>query len=307
MKIAILLVAAAVACGAQGTRPAVDPNLAGAANLPAQPVAPNDLLGISVYDAPELTRTVRVDADGTVTLPMLRKPLAAQGLLPRQLEAAIAGALREEEILVEPLVKVTVVEYFSRPISVVGAVRRPVTFQAIGPVTLIEAIARAEGLTDFAGREILVSAAGGVRRIAVKDLLENADPQANLSMTGGEMVRVPEAGKVFVLGNVRKPGGFPVRDAAEFSVMKAIAVAEGLAPFSAKAAFIYRKDPDGAPRELPVELEKILKRQAPDPVLEPNDILYIPDNNGKRLGVAALEKVLLFGSTAGATALVWRR
>lgn len=309
MKAACFLLLAGIAAVAQ-QRPAgvVDSSIASVSNLPAQPIAANDLIGISVYDAPELTRTVRVDADGTITLPMLKKPVSALGMMPRQVEAAIATALKNDQILVEPLVKVTVVEYFSRPISIVGAVRKPLTFQALGPVTLLEAIARAEGLTEFAGREVLVtSGAAPLRRIAVRDLFEIAAPEANVRLTGGEEIRVPEAGKVFVMGNVRKPGAFPVRDTTDFSLLKAIAMAEGLAPFASRSAYIYRKDQGGVAREVLVELQKILKRQSPDVVLEPNDILYIPDNSGRRLGVAAMEKVLLFGSTAGATALVWRR
>ena len=274
----------------------MDTNIANVSNLPAQAISANDLIGISVYDAPELTRTVRVDSDGTITLPMLRRPLTASGLLPRQMETAIAAALKADQILVEPLVKVTVVEYYSRPISVVGAVKKPVTFQALGTVTLLEAIARAEGLTELAGREIVVGTSSGVeavRRVAVKDLMELARPEANLKLTGGEEIRIPEADKVFVVGNVKKPGAFAVRDSAEFTVLKAIAMAEGLSPFPMKSAYIYRKDEAGVSQEVAVELQKIMKRQSPDMNLQPNDILYIPDNAGRRLGVAAIEKVLL--------------
>lgn len=313
MKYLLSLAILAAAYGQTPARPAggvVDTNIANVSNLPAQAIAPNDLIGISVYDAPELTRTVRVDSDGTITLPMLKRPLNATGLMPRQMENAIAAALKADQILVEPLVKVTVVEYYSRPISVVGAVKKPVTFQALGTVTLLEAIARAEGLTELAGREIVVGTSSGaepVRRVAVKDLMEGARPEANLKLTGGEEIRIPEAAKVFVVGNVKKPGAFAVRDSAEFTVLKALAMAEGLAPFPMKVAYIYRKDAAGASQEVAVELQKIMKRQSPDPTLQPNDILYIPDNASRRLGVAAIEKVLLFGSTAGATALVWRQ
>lgn len=309
MKLVSAFILSAAICWGQ-SRPSpivVDTTIANVSNLPAQPVAPNDLIGISVYDAPELTQTVRVDADGTITLPLLTRPVRASGLMPRQVENAIANALKADELILEPIVKVTVVEYFSRPISVIGAVHKPVTFQAVGPVSLIEALARAEGLTEYAGREIIVSnSEKEVRRIAVRDLVESANPAANLKLTGGEEIRVPEASKVFVVGNVKKPGAFPVRDSEGFTILKAIALAEGLAPFPTKQAFIYRKEGGALPVEITVELQRIMKRQSPDVALEPNDVLYIPDNNSKRLSVAAIEKVLLFGSTAGATALIWR-
>ena len=68
------------------------------ANLPAQPVGPNDLIAVSVYDAPELSRTIRVGTDGYFRLPMLKQRVKAQGLYPSELETAIAAALRQEEI-----------------------------------------------------------------------------------------------------------------------------------------------------------------------------------------------------------------
>ena len=116
-------------------RPAVSPELGG--NLPAQPVGPNDLIAVSVYDSPELSRTVRIGADGYFRLPMLKQRIKAQGLLPADLESAIVAALKQEQILVDPFVTVTIAEYHSRPISVAGAVKLPLVFQAEGPTTLL--------------------------------------------------------------------------------------------------------------------------------------------------------------------------
>jgi len=109
------------------------------------------------------------------------------------------------------------------------------------------------------------------------------------------------------VGNVKKPGAFAVQDGAETSVLKMLAVAEGLAPFAGKQAYIYRREGDGSKNEIPIELSKIMERKAPDTPLLPNDVLYIPDSRSKRIGLATLEKVLLFGSTAGATALIYAR
>jgi polysaccharide export outer membrane protein len=93
----------------------------GNANLPALELHPGDLVAVSVYDAPELTRTVRVDPDGTIRLPLLAEGVKAAGLMPRELEVELTNALKSGEILVDPVVKITVVEYHSRPISVMGA------------------------------------------------------------------------------------------------------------------------------------------------------------------------------------------
>jgi len=312
MKLLTLLIVSTVLLAQPSTRDARLPLETG--NLPAQKIGPRDLVAIQVYDSPELTRTVRVGADGMIRLPMLKQRIKAEGLMPNELEIAIAKALQDEDLIVDPFVTVTVAEYSSRPISVAGSVKSPLTFQAVGPVTLLEAITRAGGLTEDAGAEILISKtqpgpdgspASLIQRVSVKALIDAADPDANLKLSGGEEIRVPQAGKVFVVGNVKKPGAFPVGDGAETSVLKMLALAEGLAPFSNKLAYIYRREGSGGKNEIPIELSKIMERKAPDVPLLANDVLYIPDNRGGRFGLAAVEKILMFGTTAGATALIY--
>jgi len=307
---AILLIAGLFAQEQPRTFPAPEAG----PNLPSQKIGLNDLVAISVYDAPELSRTYRVGADGFIRLPMLRQPVKAEGLMPAELETAVADALRNGQILVDPFVTVTVAEYDSRPISVAGAVRQPLTFQAAGPVTLLEAITRAGGLTPEAGAEILVSRpeprqdAGTptlLQRIVVRDLISGTDPKLNIPLSGGEEIRIPEAGHVFVIGNVKRPGAYPIQDGRESSVLKMLAVAEGLEPFAMQQAYIYRREGNSSKNEIPVPLKQIMERKAPDVALQANDILYIPDNRGRRLSVSVLEKIALFASTAGATALIY--
>jgi polysaccharide export outer membrane protein len=287
------------------------------ANLPAQRIGANDLIGVSVYGAPELSGAIRVGADGYIRMPMVAGRISADGLMPMDLESAIAGALRAAQILVDPIVTVTIVEYHSRPISVAGAVRRPITFQALNGLSLLEAINRAEGLSPEAGSEILVSrrqpdAEGRltpvVERVLVKDLIDGADAGANLRLHGGEEIRVPAMGRVYVVGNVRRPGSFPVADAADTTVLKMLAHSEGLLPHSHKIAYIYRKEPaTGAKNEIPIPLQQIMARKTSDVALQTNDVLYIPDNPRGRLGLNALERILGFGAATGTGILVFGR
>ena len=277
----------------------------GKSNLPALQLGAGDLIAISVYDAPELTRTVRVEPDGTVRLPLLTEGVKAAGLVPRELEAGLTEALKSEDILVDPVVKITVVEYHSRPISVMGAVRRPVTFQSDGSVTLLDALARAEGLTDDAGPEIIVTQNDVVRRIAVKQLIDGAAPEVNLRLMGNEEVRVPLAGKIFVLGNIRKPGGFSVRDPADKTVLKMVALSEGLMPFSQKIAYIVRRQEGEKPQEIPIELAKIMERKSPDVPLEVGDILYVPDNKSRRNTMSIVDRLAGFGSATASGLVIW--
>jgi polysaccharide biosynthesis/export protein len=282
-------------------------------DLPIGRLGNNDLLGITVYDSPELTRTVRVDSAGEIRLPMLHRPIKAAGLYPVDLEKSITGALIEEQVLVDPVVTVTVVEYRSRPISVVGAVRTPLTFQATGTVTLLDALSQAGGLTENAGPEILVSgntnssaddAVTAVQRIPVHSLIDAIDPSLNLVLHGGEEVRVPEAGKFYVLGNVHRPGAFSMTDASQSTVLKALAMAEGMDHFTGNTAYIYRSGGGvGGKQEIPIELKKIMHRKAPDVPLQANDILYVPEATGRKATLTALDRMTLIGSSIGTTLL----
>lgn len=299
----------------EAVTPAPEPSLLG--NLPAQKIGPNDLLAISVYGAPEFTRTVRVSAEGFVRLPMLKQKIEAKGLMPSDLEEKIAAALGAEEILVGPVVTVNIAEYHSRPISVAGAVKVPLTFQALGKTTLLEALTRAQGLAADAGTEIVVtrppSTPGGVplvERIPVKGLIDQADPALNVTLEGGEEVRVPQIGRIFVVGNVKHPGAFKIEDGFGLTVLKALAMAEGLMPYAAKQVYVYRRADSGpaahdAQQEVLVDLRKILDRKLPDVALSANDILYIPDNRAARLTMTTIDRAIGFASSTASGILVY--
>jgi len=301
-----ILLAAVCAMGCAGLAAAEN---TGGDNLPAQPIGASDLLSISVYGSPELTRTVRVDPAGEIRMPMLSEPIPAAGRMPAELETAIARALADQKLLVEPSVTVMVAEYHSHPISVAGAVKAPLTFQAMGKTTLLEALTRAQGLAPEAGPEILVSRAARsgrpalVERVPVKGLIDDADPAWNLPLEGGEEVRVPQVGRVFVVGNVKKPGGFRLEEGGGMTVLKALAMAEGLSPYSAKTAYIFRRS-DDKHEEVAVELRKIMDRKAADVTLAANDIFYIPDNRSRRAAMSAVERAIGFATATASGALI---
>lgn len=279
------------------------------ANLPPKPVAIHDLLSISVYGAPELTRTVRVSEAGAIRLPMLAEPVTVLDLRPEEAETVVANALVAAQLLVDPVVTVNIAEYATRPVNVVGAVRRPLTFEIYEETTLLDALARAEGLTEDAGTDILVTTrgTGGVpltRRVSVAELLEYANPDANLTLKGGEEVRVPEVGRVFVVGNVVRPGAFPLTNSDGMTLLKALALAEGLAPFAKKEAYIYRPTDSGDKEEIEVALRDIMDRESGDVSLLAGDILYVPDNRAGRVTANVLDKIVGFASGTASGALV---
>jgi polysaccharide biosynthesis/export protein len=315
MALAILALAGAAAVFAQQEPAAAHSSaqatiLSDISNLPVAKIGNDDLIGVTVYDAPELTRTIRVSSEGDILLPMVKHPIRAAGLYPEELEKAIAAALTDDHVLVDPVVTVSIVEYRSHPITVVGAVKMPLTFQASGNVTLLDAISRAQGLTDNAGSEILVSGqapnADGkpttlVQRIPIRSLLDGVNTSLNLRLLGGEVIRVPEAGRVFVVGDVKKPGAFYITDGSQSSVLKVLALSEGLDSFSSHKAYIYRtEEGGGAKNEIPIELKKIMDRKSPDVALVAGDIFYIPSANGAKASLKTLETSLGIGTALGA-------
>ena len=191
------------------------------------------------------------------------------------------------------------------PISVVGAVKEPVTFQTAAPVTLVEAIERAGGLTSEAGPVILVvknqTGPGGgpaslIQRVAIRALIDNTGADAGLQLSGGEEGRVPEAGIVVAAGRGNRPGAYPVEDGVATSVLRVLALAQGLSPTAGSKAYIYRRQDSGRAHAIPIEISRIVERKAPDPPLTANDVLYVTGKRNRRLGTAMLEELLLFGT-----------
>jgi polysaccharide export outer membrane protein len=283
------------------------------ANLPIQKIGPQDLLAIQVYDAPEFTRSIRVLDSGEIRLPMMKDKIKVDGLFPEDIATLIQDQLKREHLLIDPFVTVTVSEYHSRPISVTGAVKNPTIFQAIGDVSLLDALAKAGGPADNAGGELIVTRPNGpngaqsVQRIPIKALNDGSDPSLNVKLHGGDSVKVPIVGTVVVAGNVKVSGIFPVQDAGTTTVMTAIAQAQGLGDYKPDIVYIYRPDDQGVKHEIPVPLKEILKRKTPDVTLQARDVLYVPDANGKKNFNLWMDRISGVGTQAASGALVYRK
>lgn len=286
-------------------------------------IGPDDMLQVAVFDAPDLSQTVRVSGDGDISIPLLGT-IKASGLTPRELELVLQALLRRT-YMKDPQVTVTVTEMQSHSVSVLGAVKQPGVFQIRGTKTLLEMLSMAQGLAPDAGDAVLVmrgagndigssqptkaGTQGGVQasklsassantkekdtiEISLKQLLNSGDPKYNVAIYPGDIVKVKAAGIVYVVGDVNRPGGFPVQDNEHMTVLQAIALGQGIAPDAHKsAAKIIRVAENGQQIELPVRLNEILAGKAPDPVLQPKDVLFIPKNGAKSASKAALKSI----------------
>jgi len=298
-------------------------------------IGPDDLLNISVFEAPEMNCTARVTAGGDISIPLVGAVRTA-GLTPHELESALQERLRGT-YMKDPHVSVFVQELQSHAVSVVGAVKMPGVFQIRGTKTLIEVLSMAQGLTDDAGGEVIVMrgaefaaptgsphsdpvaagppasvfpevfppaydvprAAPGAKpeivTINLKSLLDSAQSSLNVPVCPGDILKVPRAGIVYVVGEVAKPGGFVLQNNGSISVLQALALAQGTTHTSAmgRARIIRTDSATGTQTEIPADLRKIISGKAPDPFLQPKDVVFVPNSATKsvfyRTSAAALQ------------------
>ena len=340
-------------------------------------IGSGDLLDISVFDVPELSKEVRVSQSGTISIPLIPVRLRVAGLSETQAEEKIAELLEANGLVSHPEVGVAVKEHRSQPITVVGAVQHPMVYQADRDVTLLEVLAEAGGISNDAGDTVIVTrrrsfslvevanpqtapttAAPGSGEpppldppakadsaekkaeaapntpafpsaeelahanpqmpsatteansspsspdstsitINLNDLLETGDTRNNILLHAGDVVTVPHAGIVYVLGAVTRPGGFVVsNDRTQLTTMKVLSLAGGLTNIAkTQHAVIIHRDDTGKQTETQVDLKKVLSRQSEDITMHPSDILFIPDDRTKQALIKSAEIAL--GVAAG--------
>lgn len=295
-------------------------------------IGAEDLIEVSVFEVPELSRTVRVSAGGEISLPLVGTVRAA-GLSPLELEQVLTELLRRTYIK-EPQVTVFLKEFKSDPVSVVGAVKVPGLYYIQTQKTLIEVLAMAQGFSEgpqrLPGRTILISrrsgrssekdlpfvdpgpsgvvpldakGASGSVEIPIKELLQGQDPKWNVSIYPGDVVRVALAGTFYVAGEVNRPGGFVLTDFENISVLQALAMAGGTKrSASSKNALVIRRDAAGNRVEEKINLKRVLKGQDREAVLGANDILFVPGSASKESALRAIESSIQMATGI----LVWR-
>lgn len=242
-----------------------------------------DLLEIRVFDLDELNQTVRVADDGSVTLPLLGRLLIA-GLTKGELEGLIARLL-EERYVRNPQVTIFVKEYQSKKIAVSGAVKKPGTYEMLGPKTLLEMISEAGGLDTELGSQIIIfrqAVDAPSERIAVdlQRLVYEADPSLNLAVQPGDIIYVPnvERVRIFVTGAVKNPNLYEVPRDEPLTVLKAVTLAGGTTDRAAeKRVQIIRSDGNGRRVTIAVDLRKVKRGKAEDPIVQKDDLVLVPE------------------------------
>lgn len=293
--------------------PAAAPAAIPTPTSPAYVLGPEDEITVRALDVDEIDgKAARVDPSGNVDLPLVGK-VKASGLSVSQFEAELTKRLRK--YVREPQVSVTVSDYKSQPVSVLGAVNTPGVYNLTGPSTLAQVLSKAGGLRNDAGNTVNItrSKAWGpiplptaksdpsgefsTADINVKTLMDAKDPRANIVVKPTDVVSVPRADLVYIVGAVNKPGGFVLNERDNMSVLQAVSMSEGLTKTSApKSAKIIRGGMTASREEIPVNLSKILSGKASDVPLLANDILFVPNSGAKSATYRVLEAAIQTGT-----------
>jgi polysaccharide export outer membrane protein len=287
------------------------------ASEPGYVLGPDDGISVNVVDLAELDAKtlgiVRVDHQGNIRLPLAGR-IQASGLTVEALEKEIANRL--STIMNDPEVTVSVAEYRDHPVSVLGAVRNPGVYQVTGSKTLFEVLSLAGGLSADASNRVKITRATSAgplplpnvsydksrefmtAELNVRSVMEAKNPEENIAVLANDVITVPKAEMVYIVGAVRKSGGFPLSEKEQISVLQAVSLAEGLDKVAnAKNARILRQSSVGAARtEVEVNLDKIMDGHAKDVALQANDILFIPNSLAKSASMRALEAAIQAGT-----------
>ena len=284
---------------ASSSTPSGDPNYI---------LGPEDVIDIDVFDVPELTKTVRVAADGQITLPLIGRVQAA-GLTTEQLRQALAEKWGED-YLQDPQVTIFVKEFKAKPVSVIGAVEKPGLYPLTGERTLIEMLSMAGGFgkkgTSAAGRTVVITRKSGFKdlqtvpgmhvrgpdqiEVDLNRLLYAREEGLNIEIKPLDIISVTKADVVYVFGAVKQAGGFVLEDRPSLTVLQAISMAGGFTATAAKgSARILKTHPDGSQTEIPVNLRKVISGKAENTTLAANDTLFVPDSKAKIASARALD------------------
>lgn len=287
---------------------------------PEQPQAyvlgPGDQIVLHVADVDDMPQgPIKIDPSGLIDLPLVGR-VQAGGLTVDQLHAELATKLGK--YVHDPDITINLSGMESRPVSVIGEVSNPGIHQLTGPTRLLDVVSLSGGLKPDAGPTLLVTrdarwgklegsdvkldpATGATTEsIPVDALLKLKDPNDNIMMRPGDVVSVPKGDLIYVVGDVKKAGGFVLSTHRTMSVMEAVSLAEGLGPDSAASnARILRPNPNGEGDHtlIPVNVNKIFQGKEPDVKLYADDILFVPHSGFKVGSRRAIEAAI--GITTG--------
>lgn len=284
------------------------------ARPPAAPeyaLAAGDQIILHVIDLDEITdKPILIDPNGFVDVPLAGRFRAA-GLTLEQFKVELGTRL--SKYINNPKISVSLTDDHSRPVSIIGAVKSPGVHQLPGSERLIEVLSLAGGINEDAGSRVILTreqkwgkiplpnatvdltTGSSIASLSLDDLLASKNPSDNIFVFPDDIISIPKAEIVYVLGDVKKAGGFQLSSHPSISLLQALALAEGADHDAALGrARILRQAPggDGKPTEIQVDITQIFAGKAPDIPLQGNDVLFVPSSSLKSGSRRAAESIL---------------
>lgn len=272
-----------------------------------------DIINIRIAEEDSVSGRYQVSESGDVKIPLLEKPIHADGLTTFDFSSRLAQELKKQDILKDPYVTVFIERGMTQNVTVSGPVARPGIYPIERQTRLIDVLSMSGGLAPNAGQTITITHGGMEQKQAanggtsgaldeksatpggsngpssetvdVATLMSANNREANVLVRAGDQITVSNASVVYVVGAVTRPGAFAVQDPKSgLSVLKAIALVEGtLSTAKLGNTIIVRKSTNEEGREeIPVDLSKVMKGKIKDPILMANDILYVPQSGVKQ-------------------------
>jgi uncharacterized protein involved in exopolysaccharide biosynthesis/protein involved in polysaccharide export with SLBB domain len=248
----------------------------------AAPLSPGDVIDVSEFHTPEFHTVTHVAPDGTISLPLLRS-VQVVGLNEQAAARAIEKALIDAGVLFHPQVSVLVTVYAGQDVSVLGEVARPGVYAFTVHHRLLDLISSAQGLSPSAGRLVNVFHRNDPQTphpFALDPSGADTKQDHNPELEPGDTVQVSRAGLVYVIGDVVRPGGFPVDPVQGLTVVQAVSLAWGPTPNSSSKALLIREQKGGRTLTT-LNLHRMLHGLEPDLPIHDRDILFVPDSTTK--------------------------
>jgi len=239
-----------------------------------------DVIEVRVFDTPELSGKFRVDSHGNITLPV-GGTVEVKGLTPEQVQTSVEQRFRQGEILRDPHVEVFVLEYATQRVTVMGEVKIPGVYPIGGKRNVLDFISIAGGPTSSASKTALLAHKSSLAQPIAVDLSDAMQNAPQPSVEPGDRIVVMRAGIVYVVGDVGRPGGYLIENKDTLTVLRALALAQGLNKTAKLDAKLIRNTPAGR-TETDLPLKKIFANQAVDPTLQDEDILFVPVSGAKQ-------------------------
>lgn len=241
-------------------------------------IGPGDVLHVQVVDAPEMEQHVRVTDNGMIPL-VGAGDVKVGGLSIADAQTAVHDHLVATHYMNHPQVLVSVEQYATETVSVIGEVARPGVFPITTPRTVLDVLSFAGGITNVADRNITIQRHGS-KDDSASYYVSNDPKQAIASqvmVNPGDTLIVPRAGIVYILGDVNRPGGFAMSNNQDhMTLLQALALAGGVMHSAKQGHARLIREAEGTQHEQQLNLGEIQKGKLPNPTLYPGDILYVP-------------------------------